>query len=194
MKKALAVSLLAVSAVFASATSIVNGSFEAVNYGGGYALLNNDTVAGGWFAEQNFIEIGNAGLYGVSGFSGSQVLELDATGNSKVSQWVSTSAGSTYTVSFDAGRRAGVAASSQGFKVLWNNVTVGTFKPSTSVLGGYALDLVATGNDKLSFVGIGTSDSLGSIIDNVAIAPVPEPMSMFVLDSGAVALLRRRRK
>lgn len=194
MKKALAVSLLAVSAVFASAASIVNGSFEAVNYGGGYALLNNDTVAGGWFAEQNFIEIGNAGLYGVSGFSGSQVLELDATGNSKVSQWVSTSAGSTYTVSFDAGRRAGVAASSQGFKVLWNNVTVGTFKPSTSVLGGYALDLVATGNDKLSFVGIGTSDSLGSIIDNVAIAPVPEPMSMFVLASGAVALLRRRRK
>ena len=185
---------MAVSAVFASAASIVNGSFEAVNYGGGYALLNNDTVAGGWFAEQNFIEIGNAGLYGVSGFSGSQVLELDATGNSKVSQWVSTSAGSTYTVSFDAGRRAGVAASSQGFKVLWNNVTVGTFKPSTSVLGGYALDLVATGNDKLSFVGIGTSDSLGSIIDNVAIAPVPEPMSMFVLDSGAVALLRRRRK
>jgi hypothetical protein len=194
MKKALAVSLLAVSAVFASAASIVNGSFEAVNYGGGYALLNNDTVAGGWFAEQNYVEIGAAGLYGVSGYTGSQVLELDGSANAKVSQWVNTHAGSTYTVSFDAGRRAGVSASSQGFKVLWNNVSVGTFRPSTSVLGGYALDLVATGHDKLSFVGIGTSDGYGSIIDNVAIAAVPEPMSMLVLASGAVAMLRRRRK
>jgi hypothetical protein len=97
-------------------------------------------------------------------------------------------------ITFDVAARSGVALSSTGVDVLWNDVVVGSYNPASTAFTSFSILVTGTGNDKLSFLGTGTSDSLGSLLDNVEVQAVPEPMSMVVIAGGAAALLRRRRK
>jgi hypothetical protein len=191
MKRFLLIPLIAGSA-FASA-SVVNGSFEVPNNGGGWGQSANDGLAGGWYAEVDTLEIGAGTVYGTTGYTGSQVLELDSSANAKVSQMVGSVVGSNV-ITFDGAARTGIASSSLGIDVLWNDVVVGSFNPASTAFQSYSIVVTGTGSDKLSFVGTGTSDSYGSLIDNVDVQAVPEPMSMLVIGTGVAALLRRRRK
>jgi hypothetical protein len=118
---------------------------------------------------------------------------LDANINSKISQDLSTFVG-TNVITFDVAARSGVDLSSTGVDVLWNDVVVGSYNPASTAFTSFSVLVTGTGNDKLSFVGTGTSDSFGSLLDNVEVQAVPEPMSMVVIAGGAAALLRRRRK
>jgi len=192
MKKFLLIPVLAAAAPFACA-GVVNGSFEDPNYAGGWGISSNDGLAGGWFAEAGQMEVGAGSIYGTSGYTGNEVLELDAYSNSTISQIVSTSVGSNV-ITFDAAARAGVAASSLGVDVLWNGQLVGSYNPASTAFSSFSIVVTGTGSDKLSFVGTGTSDSYGTLIDNVNVQAVPEPMSMVVIAGGVAAMLRRRRK
>jgi len=129
----------------------------------------------------------------VTGQDGRQVLELDAQSNAKVSQNLIATA-THYTVTFSAALRKNVAVNSQGGDILWNNVKVGSFLPTSTAMQSYSFTVLGTGNDKLSFLGTGKSDSFGTLIDNVSVEAVPEPTSMAALAVGAFALLRRRRQ
>ena len=208
---------MATLAPLASA-GVVNGSFELPNYGSGWGFSASDGLVGGWYAETNKVEIGNAAIYGVTGATGSQVLELDAEANAKVSQTVTSGVGRTV-ITFDAARRAddisggggggGIPDESNvwelplgntfgsdtfGVDVLWNDVVVGSYNPGTTSMQTFSLEVTGTGHDKLSFRGSGISDGAGTLIDNVDVQPVPEPMSMVVIAGGVAAMLRRRRK
>ena len=193
MKTILSVAIILGVAAVSSANIVKNGSFEAVSYGNGWKTMKNDGVAGGWYTEQDVIEIGAASVYGVKGQDGKQVLELDAKANAKVSQKLATTT-SRYSVTFSAALRNKVAASSQGGDLYWNNVKVGSFLPSSTTMQSYSFTVLGTGHDKISFVGTGKSDSYGSLIDNVSVQAVPEPTSMAAMVVGGMALLRRRRK
>ncbi len=192
MKKILLISVLAAVAPFASA-GVVNGSFESPGYGGGWGGSSTDGVAGGWYAEVGNLEIGAGSVYGTTGYTGVQVLELDATGNAKVSQNLTTAVGNNV-ITFDIAARDGVDSSSTGVDVLWNDVVVGSYNPSSTNFTSFSVVVTGTGSDKLSFLGTGTSDSFGSLLDNVEVQAVPEPMSMVVIAGGVAAMLRRRRK
>ena len=192
MKTTLSVALILGVAAVSSANIVKNGSFEAKSYGSGYSIVANDGVTGGWYAETDFLEIGAASVYGVTGQDGKQVLELDAKKNAKVSQNLTTTK-SKYSVTFSAALRKGKPSSTQGGDLYWNNVKIASFLPTSSNMQSYKFTVVGTGSDKLSFVGTGTSDSYGSLIDNVSVQAVPEPTSMAAMAVGGVALLRRRR-
>ena len=156
------------SASVSSANLITNGSFEDVpspfTRGGGtwdlYASIP------GWAAGVDLIEIGLGGVYGVSGFDGANVLELDANHNATVSQIVATPGGD-YTLSFLFADRASVASSSASFQVYWNSDLVANISPTLTSMTLFSLQVTANANNTLTFKGTGTDDSYGAIIDKV---------------------------
>ena len=110
-----AVSAVVIMPLTASANLVVNGGFENiatyVDGGGGYMLVNTGdsaTIPGWTVADQNIAWIKSGGLSGLSGTEGSYFLDLTGIVNQSpfgavIGTTISTVAGNTYTLSFDAG-------------------------------------------------------------------------------------------
>jgi hypothetical protein len=183
--------LLAVGATAAHANLIQNGSFEDPNLNGGWSTFS--TIPG-WYAASGVIEIGGAGVYGVTGQAGTNVLELDSTGNSTIAQDLTLS-GQAYSLSFDFARRDGTTAETNKFDVLWNGNVIASITPDSTHFSSASYTVSGlSGVNTLAFRGTGTSDSYGGMIDKVNVQAVPEPTSMAALGAGVLGLLRRRRK
>ena len=182
------------TASVSSANAIVNGSFEDVIGPGTVLVEAHGTWAlyesiPGWTSPVDLIEVGLGGVYSVTGFDGQNVLELDANHNATVSQIVTTPGG-TYDLSFLYANRASLSTATTMFDVLWNGSPVVTnLSTISNVMLLYTLQVVATGSDTLSFVGKGTDDSFGAIIDNVQLNTVPDGgMTSVLLGLGIVGL------
>jgi hypothetical protein len=187
---AIAVATLA-GAMNAHANLIVNGSFEDTPafQNGTWGLFDsiNGWTAVGLDSQGNKIpmEIGTGETYGVTGFDGKNVMELDSTANVTVDQGIF--AGGSYQLSFLGALRAGVPSSSGTFDVYWDGVLVASVTPGTSAMSLYSYTVLGNGgNNTLEFVGTGTSDSLGAILDDVSLVAVPEPTTLM---AGALLLL-----
>jgi hypothetical protein len=114
------------------------------------------------------------------------VLELDSTGNATVSQNVTIAQAGIYQLSFLAALRAGVADSSQGFNVSFGDLfTFLAPPPASTTMSSYLFNINVTtpGTYALSFVGTGTSDSFGTLIDDVQLNASDVP------DGGVTATL-----
>ncbi|NTV71090.1 MAG: PEP-CTERM sorting domain-containing protein [Azonexaceae bacterium] len=199
MKKLLAIAALLSAPALAQANLVVNGSFEDytsvtpghwdVFYGAGY----------GWTTGANGVEIRNA-IAGTAA-EGVRFAELDAYGNSWISQTIHTNPFQSLELSFFYAPRAGVSEDSNGIRVYWNNQSVGSIKLSginSSDWGEHFYDLKADANGfgVLKFAAIGTSDSFGGSLDNITVTAVPEPGSASMLLAGLgilAAVVRRRR-
>src|SRR5437763_1017800 len=105
----------------ASANLIVNGSFENTSGfdHGNWGLFSAGQVPGWNPVGNTQLEIGLGSIYGVTGYIGNNVMELDSTANVTVDQMVGTPGGS-YTLSFRFAQRSGVSPSSCSFDVYWN--------------------------------------------------------------------------
>ena len=170
---------VALLATGANAVSLVaNGDFEADSYSGAVQLGSLT----GW----NIDGTGNvAGLE--AGYLGAptQMIDLsgyyDGTGGSGINQTVTTVAAGSYAVSFDVFTPY---AGTVTFKLNNNVIATGL---ST---GSYSYVFTGTGADNIDFISdFGNTTHL----DNVSVQAVPEPISMFTLGAGALALVRRRR-
>jgi hypothetical protein len=179
------------------ASLITNGSFEeltrAFPLGQSWDYFSLGEVTG-WVGIGAPVEVGAAGVYGVTGFTGN-VLELDSTQNALVSQSLALPAG-TYELSFLSALRNGVASGSGTFGVLWNGALLQSFGPTAPAAQLQTLSVIAiAGTNTLSFFGTGTSDSFGAIIDDVQLTSVPDggvTAMLLGMALGGMFLVRRR--
>lgn len=192
---ALAAMLVAGVAQAAPVELLNNGSFEAnLQSNGSWA---NYSKLIGWTGGVGGIELRN-NVAGVASH-GVNFVELDTYTNSSLSQSVATVLNQSYTLTFQFQDREGVASASQGLEISWGGQVVGTV--NNSLNGGwqsvsYTL-LGHGGTEALSFKAIGSSDSLGTSLDNVSLTtavPEPETYAMMLAGLALLGFTARRRK
>jgi hypothetical protein len=184
--------LLSLLTVSAQANIINNGSFEdPVIFSGTW-----DTYGGitGW-SSTNKIEVRN-NVAGTA-YDGYNFVELDVYVNSSMSQTVTTTLGTKYTLSYYYAPRGGVSEFSNPIELWFNGgridyVTGDGNKSTAWILR--SITVIGTGTDTISFKAVGIDDSLGGSLDNVSMAAVPLPSALLLLGPGLVGLIAVRRK
>jgi hypothetical protein len=196
---------LAATAMTSNANLILNGSFEDLGSGsfnsGGW---NYFTSIPNWApaAGTPDLEVGlGSSVYGVSGYAGNNVMELDARQNVTVDQIITTSK-TPYLLSFLYAKRitGNKGEASLELEVYWNNVLLGLVQPTSGAMTLKTFNVTGwSPTSTLEFRGAGTSDSYGALIDDVRLVAVPETStvvagSLVLLPFGAsiVRVLRRK--
>ena len=205
-----AAALFTTLSAFASSNLVSDGSFEdQLQAPGTWALYSSIT---GWTASIGQIEIRDA----VAGAAqdGVNFVELDANFNSAMQQTIATVAGQAYQLSFWYSSRP-VAPENGAFP--GNTVPAGSNGLSYNIGGGDVSVYAPTANTNpfndwtlytttfvagagpsttLTFTATGTSDSLGTSLDNVILTAVPEPGELALMGAGLlmIAGLARRRQ
>jgi hypothetical protein len=193
MKSAALAALLVAGAAQASPVElVVNGSFEAETIGNN--SWYNIASLTGWSNTAGGIELrNNVEGTAVDGFN---FVELDTSGNSDIYQTLNTTAGQYYTLTFQYSDRINVPVSSQGLSVSLNDSVVTGVGSSGGGWANGSYTFKANGQTKLTFTATGTSDSLGTSLDNISVTAVPEPetYAMMLAGLGLVGFAARRRK
>ncbi|MCJ8310825.1 MAG: hypothetical protein HRU27_17700, partial [Rhizobiaceae bacterium] len=149
------------------------------NYSNGRWGLFNEF--NGWRHEgPNRIEVQRDGLLGTTP-NGNAVFELDSTGNSTIYRDIlGLDSSLTHTLSFDFSARPGVALNSNSMEVRWDGVLLDTLSAEGRGLSNfdwttYTYNVPVVGSSgRLTFSGVGVSDSLGGMVSNInVIATLP---------------------
>lgn len=182
--------LLLASARLSSANAIVNGSFEDPFLASGWQTYSSIP---GWedLGPGDLLEIGLAGVYGVSNHHGRQVMELDVYQNAIVNHVGVIPAGN-YTLSFLYSDRTFSRATSS-FEVWWNGAEIADLNPALLVnplvMTLFQANVVAGAVNTLEFRATGNSDTYGAIIDDVQLNAVPDGgLTSALLGLGIVGL------
>lgn len=202
---AVVVCLLGSASVSQASNIIINGSFEdpactvATPCDPGFNWGLFDSITGWTAVSGTKIEIGNGSLYGITGYDGEQVMELDSNGNSVVAQFVAGPGDFVLSFLYADRNYQPFEPTTDGFAVFWNNVLLPLVmplaNPPNSAMQLYSLNVTAqAGFNTLAFVGLGPSDSIGVLIDDVRLEAVPDGgLTALLLGVSMVGLARIRR-
>ena len=201
--------LAPVMAQTAHANLLENGSFEDIS-----ALPDTQSQANftfgtytslpGWTMDSGSIQVRNNRAGTAQDLTSFAMLDTTEGGNGRVSQSVTTTAGSVYNLSFWYSARVNATskpADTSMIGVYWNGVEVGTYNQASAATHDWTfhkLQVTGTGSDTLTFAALGTQDGWGGSLDNISLAAaVPEPGSLALAlgGLGMMALspgLRRR--
>jgi len=217
---ALVLVLPVLSAPASAKTLILNGSFEDGVPGDSRGRNNGarfDALAGGsgaswdvWQSLDGWTTVSGSGIevqtrrtLGLAAADGAHYLELDSNNNSVMEQMLSLTRG-RYKLSFAYSPRMDNAGTN-GIAFSLGDALSGSVtgpNPAKATRVGawtvfeYDLKIDIAGEYGLSFGAIGRSDSLGGLLDNVQLSPVPVPAAGLMLAGGLglIGALRRRRK
>ncbi len=200
--------LFGITSTPASANIIVNGSFEDPIVTSGTWQLFSDTAVIGW-SDADPIEIQTSALFGPAA-DGDQYVELDSitgTFNHWLTQTFDTIAGQLYTYSFAFSPRQRIAENILNAGIVSYAGTAHWLDFQSLSASGvgltgtdwtyYSYSFIAdTTSATIAFQDGGKDDSYGTFIDDVSVAPVPEPSTFLLLGAGlaAVAFYRRNGK
>ena len=147
---------------------IVNGNFAVPAQNGGWHLYQNIQ---GWKAVSGEIEIGAYNLYNSNWPAGTQVCEIDGNKNDIVGQTVALKHHRRCHLAFDYASRSNVPQTSNGLAVSWNGVIVADLETTNDYKIHHWCGEVhgIAGDNDLSFIGKGSSDSLGTTFTNVVL-------------------------
>jgi hypothetical protein len=153
---------------------VVNGSFEQPGLASG--SWQTLPQIQGWFSAQNDgFEI-QAGVAGTA-FDGRQLCELDANGSTTIGQDLATRPGQTYDVSLAFSARPGTPRNDNRIVVLWDGQPIARLEADGTNLGDTAWTVASfrvtarSGRSRLELRDEGTSNSLGSYVDDVRVVP-----------------------
>ncbi len=145
---------------------IVNGDFANHTLGDkGWGLF--DTVEG-WTATDGKIEIQQRN-YGTGNVLGNEVVELDSNANSTIAQQLKLTESGTYSFSIDYAMR-GNNPDTNGVLVYIGDELAAELFPTEKGFQTFEATLeLDAGDTALIIKGAGTSDSIGTVIDNVSL-------------------------
>lgn len=184
---------------------INNNSFSAMNGQSGNRSWDVWTTLPGWTtAAGNGIEIQTRRtIGGADPQSGDHYVELDshpkAGGNSTMQQSVQLDVG-TYRLSYWYQPRTN-KPNDNVLSVLFDGAEIARHDETSSSQAGWAqyfadIEVSTAGDYGLAFAAAGLETSLGALIDNVDLSPVPVPAALPLLATGlgGIALWRRRQR
>ena len=156
---------------------VSNGSFEApivTAHNGQWQQFAPSTAGISWTVTGDSLEIQRGILGGAS--DGSQHAELDAQGSVTISQTLNTVSGQAYEISFDYKARPNTASNTNGMNVTWNGVDIAPNLTLGNTWQTYTVNATGTGSDTISFADAGTSDGIGTFLDNVSVMRTGSPL------------------
>lgn len=199
----------------------VPGNTTGLNNGQTYGTMPG--VGGGWdrwTALDGWTTISGSGievqtnrtLGSIDAQDGNYYLEMDSNGNSSMAQDITLGVG-RYLLEFFYSPRTGVASDNgisfgvndlSGFPTVVSLLVGSVTGPSVSsgtAVGTWTkvsalFDVATAGSYQLTFEAIGTSNSIGGLIDNVSVSAVPVPAAggLLLAAMGGLAALKRRRR
>ncbi|MBY5978666.1 DUF642 domain-containing protein [Phaeobacter italicus] len=149
---------------------LVNGSLASGVADGAWTTQSSIE---GWTNQNGVVEVWGEGFNGITTSDADGIVELDVNSGGALdtlSQTVQTQAGSTYTLSFDAGQRG---ADSESVEVLWNGESLGTFQPDASTdWTTFEVSVTGTGGaDTLTFRELSDeNDGSGPLLNNISLS------------------------
>ncbi len=150
---------------------ICNGGFESPQLGASGGFTDMPC----WHSTTTQkLEVQNKSAGYVQGVIGTQYVELDVNTNADIYQDIPTVPGQRYMIRFWAANRIGSTRSA--FRVLWDDALLGTALRDSgqTTFGRFAAEVVATKTvSRFGIAADGPSDSLGDLVDEVSVTPIP---------------------
>lgn len=153
---------------------LVNPGFEEPPIPGTDQILPQERLPGWTITGTVALGEVHRGAEGVVAAEGRQWIELDAIGNTTISQDVATVQGQWYKFRMMVAKRPSDSGDSR-YGVLWNGAEVGTAIATSTSFTSSEGHFQATGpTSRLSIEGRGTSDRIGDLLDYVELIPVDD--------------------
>ncbi len=151
---------------------LVNGDFEQNGLANaGFELTES---LPGWTSPMGLIEVQES-AFGNGNFNGDAIIELDSDANSTIEQTVTITAPGEHRLSVKYNPR-GDDPTTNGFEVFVDGVSVGIVTPTIDAWQVFTVDVQLTaGSHVIQIAARGTSDSSGTLIDDVALVFVAPP-------------------